>query len=91
MKIIAACGNGMGTSMIIKLKVEKIVKEMGIENVSVEALSAGQAKGMVVNSDIIICSTHLVDQFDSFQRAKIIGVKNLMDEKEIEKALKQVI
>ncbi|NQZ65904.1 MAG: PTS sugar transporter subunit IIB [Mycoplasmatales bacterium] len=91
MKIVAACGNGMGTSMIIKLKVEKIVKNLGLENVSVEALSAGQAKGRVVNSDIIICSTHLVDQFDSSQRAKIVGVRNLMDDKEIESALKEVI
>lgn len=30
LKVIAACGNGMGTSMIIKLKVQKILKELNI-------------------------------------------------------------
>ena len=91
MTIIAACGNGMGTSMIIKLKVEKIVKELGISNCKVEALSAGQAKGRVVNSDIIICSTHLIDQFNADQKAKIVGVVNLMDENEIRGVLIEVL
>ncbi len=91
MTIIAACGNGMGTSMIIKLKVEKIIRSLGIENATVEALSAGQAKGRVVNSDIIICSTHLVDQFNTQAKAKIVGVRNLMDDEEIRAALNEVI
>lgn len=90
LKIIAACGNGMGTSMIIKLKVEKICKSLNVES-SVEALSMGQAKGLVNSADIIICSTHLIDNFDASKKAKIVGVKNLMDEKEIEAALSKVI
>lgn len=90
LKIIAACGNGMGTSMIIKLKVEKICKALNIQ-ANVEALSMGQAKGLVNSVDIIICSTHLTDSFDSNKKAKIVGVKNLMDEKEIEASLGKVI
>lgn len=90
LKIIAACGNGMGTSMIIKLKVEKITKLLGID-ATVEALSMGQSKGMTNSTDIIICSTHLANEFNHNQRAKILGVRNLMDEKEIEAALKIVI
>ncbi|MDK2819767.1 MAG: PTS sugar transporter subunit IIB [Mycoplasmataceae bacterium] len=90
LKIVAACGNGMGTSMIIKLKVEKICKELGIE-ASVEALSLGQAKGLSATADIIICSKHLASEFNSNQKAKIVGVINLMDEKEIKTALETVI
>lgn len=51
----------------------------------------GQAKGLVNSADIIICSTHLIDNFDASKKAKIVGVKNLMDEKEIEAALSKVI
>lgn len=86
LKIIAACGNGMGTSMIIKLKVEKICKELGIE-ASVEALSMGQSKSLTNSVDIIISSVHLSDEFNHNQKAKIVGVKNLMDENEIKTAL----
>ncbi|WGI36404.1 PTS sugar transporter subunit IIB [Mesomycoplasma lagogenitalium] len=87
LKIIAACGNGMGTSMIIKLKVQKICKELGID-ATVEALSMGQSKGMTNSVDIIISSKHLSSEFNHNQQAKIVGVVNLMDEKEIKDALK---
>ncbi|MDE5553209.1 MAG: PTS sugar transporter subunit IIB [Malacoplasma sp.] len=90
LKIVAACGNGMGTSMIIKLKVEKICKSLNVQ-ASVEALSIGQAKGLVNSADIIICSKHLSDNFDSTKKAKIVGIQNLMDEKEIEAGLGKVL
>ncbi|MCF0218132.1 MAG: PTS sugar transporter subunit IIB [Malacoplasma sp.] len=90
LKIVAACGNGMGTSMIIKLKVEKICKALNLD-ASVEAMSMGMAKGLVNSVDIIICSTHLMDNFDPNKKAKIVGVKNLMDEKEIEAGLSKVV
>ncbi|MBG0731081.1 PTS sugar transporter subunit IIB [Mycoplasma sp. 'Moose RK'] len=90
LKIVAACGNGMGTSMIIKLKVQKIVKELGID-ATVEALSMGQSKGLTNSVDIIIASKHLVSEFNANQRAKIVGVTNLMDENEIRSALNPVL
>ena len=90
MKIIAACGNGMGTSMIIKQKVEAISNKLNL-GASVEAMSVGQAKSMIGNADIIITSTHLANQFSTSEKAKIIGVKNLMDEKEIKAALTKAI
>ncbi|CAC13768.1 PENTITOL PHOSPHOTRANSFERASE ENZYME II, B COMPONENT [Mycoplasmopsis pulmonis] len=90
LKIIAACGNGMGTSMIIKLKVEKIAKKLGL-NAKVEALSMGQAKGMTSQADIIISSIHLMNEFATNQKAKIVGVVNLMSEDEIENALRKAL
>lgn len=87
-KIVAACCAGMGTSMIIKIKVEKICKLLN-KDASVEAMSMGQAKGLVNSADIIICSTHLTDSFDATKKAKIVGVKNLMDENEIKAALEK--
>lgn len=90
LKVIAACGNGMGTSMIIKLKVQKILKELNIP-ADVDALSMGQSKGMTNSVDIIISSKHLTSEFVQNQKAKIIGVTNLMDENEIRQALKQAL
>ena len=31
LKVIAACGNGMGSSQIIKMKIEKIFKKLNIK------------------------------------------------------------
>lgn len=90
LKIIAACGNGMGTSMIIKLKLEKIIRDLALD-AEVEALSMGQSKALTNSVDFIICSVHLVSEFNPHQRAKIIGVKNLMDENEIRSAFQKAL
>lgn len=90
LKIVAACGNGMGTSMIIKLKVEKLIKEFNID-ASVEALSMGQSTSLTNSVDIIIASNHLTSEFSKNQKAKIVGVTNLMDENEIRNALAPVL
>ncbi|WP_033161451.1 PTS sugar transporter subunit IIB [[Mycoplasma] collis] len=90
LKIIAACGNGMGTSMLIKLKVQKIAKELGLD-ASVDALSMGQSKGMTNSVDFIITSIHLAPEFRTDQKAKIVGVKNLMNETEIKEAFKKAL
>ncbi|UUD36567.1 PTS sugar transporter subunit IIB [Mycoplasmopsis citelli] len=90
LKIVAACGNGMGTSMLIKLSVQNIMKELGVD-AQVDALSMGQSVGLTNSVDIIISSKHLSDQFDHNQRAKIVGVTNLMDKNEIKEALKKAL
>lgn len=88
-KIIAVCGNGMGTSMIIKIKLENIVKKLNI-SAQIDAVSVGQASSIVNEADIIVCSSHLEDSIPQ-GKAKVTTVKNLMDEQEIEQALKKVL
>ena len=87
LKVVAACGAGMGTSMIIKLKLEKIFKDLNVD-AKVDAMSVGQAKGTIGSCDLIICSLHLKDQFNANEKTKVVGVKNLMDEKELTEAIK---
>ena len=89
LKIVAVCGNGMGTSMIIKIKVQNILKKLNISG-TISAVSVGEASGVVSTADIIVCSNHLVDNIPK-GKAKIVSVKNLMDETEIENALKKVL
>lgn len=90
LKIIAACGAGMGTSMVIRLKLVKILKKLGVE-AEVESMSMGQARSMGGMCDIIFTSLHLVSEFTQVKQTKVVGVKNLMDEVEIEASLKQAI
>lgn len=43
LKVLAVCGNGMGTSMIMKMKVSNVLKRLGIE-ANVDSCSVGEAK-----------------------------------------------
>ena len=57
MKIIAiaACGNGMGSSQMIKMKINKVFKRLGID-AEIGHMSVGEAKGVANNYDMIFVS-----------------------------------
>lgn len=83
LKVIAACGNGMGTSQIIKMKIGNVFKKLGIP-VEVGHMSVGEAIGQAGGYDVVFCSESLVGSFKAGGRTKIVGLKNLLSESEIE-------
>ncbi|AYE33922.1 PTS sugar transporter subunit IIB [Clostridium septicum] len=90
LKVIAACGNGMGSSQIIKMKIEKIFRKLGVQ-VSIHHSSVGEAKTQASNYDVVFCSEALKGNFANAEKngTKIIGLKNLLSEQEIEEKIKE--
>ena len=88
LKVIAACGNGMGSSQMIKMKITKVFKKLGVE-VSVEHNSVGAAQNMASNYDAVFVSQNFVSNFANAaaKGTKIIGLKNLLSEAEIEEKI----
>ena len=43
-KVLTACGNGMGSSMVIKMKVENALRKLGQTDFTVNSCSVGEAK-----------------------------------------------
>lgn len=82
-KLLAVCGNGMGTSMLMKIKAKGILDKNNIQN-SCENCSIGQAKSAISQYDIVISSTHLASQLTPNSKTKIIALKNILDVKEME-------
>ena len=92
-KVIAACGSGMGSSQIIKMKIEKVFKKLGMP-VEIHHSSISEAKQLASQYQVIFCSDALKGNFDG-AKAKgviIIGLRNLLDEKEMEaKVVEQIV
>lgn len=90
LKVIAACGNGMGSSQMIKMKITKVFKKLGVD-VSVDHNSVGAAQSMASNYDAVFVSQNFVGNFKSAadKGTKIIGLKNLLSEQEIEEKIKE--
>ncbi len=82
LKVLAACGNGMGSSLIIKMKIEKVLKEMGLE-CDVHHASVGQAKSDARNYDLVLVSHMFTKEFANSGKAKIVGLVNLLSDEEI--------
>jgi len=85
LKVIAACGSGMGSSQIIKMKLEKVFKKLGID-ADIYHTNVGDAKSQANNYDVVFCSESLVGTFTG-TKAKVIGLKNLLAEKEMEEKI----
>ena len=88
LKVIAACGNGMGSSQMIKMKIQKVFKKLGVD-VQVDHTSVGAATSQAVNYDAVFVSNNFVDNFANAasKGVKVIGLQNLLSEQEIEEKI----
>ena len=71
MKVLAVCGSGMGTSMIMKLKVSQLLQKLGIQ-ADVNSCSLGEAKSGLSNYDLVLASTHIVPELKAGPNTKIM-------------------
>ena len=56
-RILAVCGNGQGSSMIMKMKVDQFLTQSNIDH-TVNSCAVGEYKSELSGADIIIASTH---------------------------------
>lgn len=89
-KVLAACGNGMGSSMIIKMKIEKVLKDMGVDH-NIHHSSVGEAKSQVNDFDLILVAKPFVNEFNSNGKAKVVGLVNLLSEAEIREKVTEAL
>ena len=89
LKLLVCCGNGAGTSMMIKLNVEKVIKKMGIDVQSIYHCAISEGKSLASQYDVVLCSKNFVPMFKQAEEkgTKIVGLKNVMSAKEIEDGL----
>lgn len=89
LKLLVCCGNGAGTSMMIKLNVEKVIKKMGIDVQSIYHCAISEGKSLASQYDVVLCSKNFVPMFKQVEEkgTKIVGLKNVMSAKEIEEGL----
>ena len=59
MKIIAVCGMGIGTSVLLKINAEKVLKMLGVE-ATVEAADMSTARKASFDAQIILTTPELV-------------------------------
>lgn len=90
-KVLAACGAGIGSSMIIKNKIQNVFNSLGIE-AEITHASIGSAKSELERYDIIFTLAALAENISvSNSKTMVVGLKNVMSEKEIEAAVKKML
>ncbi len=83
MKIVAVCGLGMGSSMMLKMSIEDALNKANIK-ADLESADLGSAKSM--NADIYVLSADLSKNVEEFS-GEVIIIKNLSDSEEVKDKL----
>lgn len=88
MNILAVCGFGVGSSMVLKMTIEKVLRKNNLKgNVENTDLSTAISS----NADLILTSYELADDLRSKTDIPIYPIKRYMDENEIENAINEYI
>ena len=81
LKIVAVCGFGVGSSMLLKMKVDEMLKKNGI-NASAETADVGSATS--VPCDIIFTSKELAPKISEKVKVPVVAIGNFLNVAEIE-------
>lgn len=88
LKVLVACGCGMGSSQLIKNNCAKVLKSMEVEFL-IEHTSIEEAKSMVQNYDVIVIGKNFEKHFKNKANLKVIGLQNLLNKQELKDKLQE--
>lgn len=77
-RILAVCGNGQGSSMMMKMKIGKYLEKKGIPHV-MDSCAVSDYKGKLANTDIIVSSKHLSGEMEPGEGKYVLGVQNMLN------------
>lgn len=83
-KILTVCGVGQGTSLILKMTVEDVLTDLGV-NADVENTDVSTAQS--VPADLIVLSADLANTLGDSTDAEVVIVNNYFDKEEVKTAL----
>ena len=81
MKILAVCGMGLGSGLILRMQAEKALKELGIQ-ADVEVADIGTARALAPTADLILTSEELALQLVGV-KPRIVTIQNFIDLREM--------
>ncbi|MCG9789735.1 PTS ascorbate-specific subunit IIBC [Vibrio barjaei] len=76
--ILAVCGNGQGSSMMMKMKIGKYLEKKGIPHV-MDSCAVSDYKSKLASTDIIVSSKHLSAEMDPGDGKFVLGVQNMLN------------
>ena len=88
-KILACGANGSGTTMMMRLTLDKVIASCGFKVEEVHHDSIMEGRKTADRFDIVLCPLSYTDMFAeaAAKGTKVIGLNNVMAQKEMTEAL----
>ena len=80
LRIQAICGFGVGSSTLLKIKIEGICRELGVD---ADVFNGDLPTGPSVPCDAIFCSTDIAENLESKVKVPVIPIKNFVNKQEL--------
>jgi PTS system ascorbate-specific IIB component len=81
MRILAVCGMGLGSGLVLRMQAEKALRELGVQ-ADVEVADIGTARALAPMADLIITSNDLAGQLGPV-KARIVTIDDFIDLREM--------
>ncbi|NDJ56324.1 PTS ascorbate-specific subunit IIBC [Enterobacteriaceae bacterium 4M9] len=77
-RILAVCGNGQGSSMMMKMKIGKFLEQRGVLHI-MDSCAVADYKTKLQTTDIIVSSRHLAGEMNPGEGKFVLGVQNMLN------------
>ena len=89
MKILAVCGMGLGSGLLLRMQAEKALAQIGVK-ADVEVSDIGSARAMASTADLILTSSELAQQLGNV-KPRVVIISNFIDLKEMVAKLQEAL
>ncbi len=88
LSIQAVCGFGVGSSTLLRIKIQSILKEMGIQaNVFTGDITSASS----VDCDVIFTSNELAENLKGKTKTPVVVINNFVNKNEIKEKLEEFL
>lgn len=88
MKIVAVCGFGVGSSLLLKISIDKAFRALGMDE---EAINTDLTTAKSIPCDAIFTSVDLEDELRTMVKVPVYAIKRYMNVSEVKAALEDFI
>ncbi len=88
MKFLAVCGFGVGSSMILKMTIQKALRELDVD---ADVVHTTISEAASEQADAIFTSKEFVDDLEKRTKAKLYPVKTYSNLEEVKKQVQQAL
>lgn len=80
LKIVCVCGFGVGSSLILKMKVDEVLQEF---NIVADCVAQDVTSATSMLADVVFASKDIVSQLEGRLNCPLIVINNFLDKEEI--------
>ena len=91
MSFLVCCANGAGSSLMMKMTMQKTLDKVGIKPGKVHHCALSEGKTAAAQYDVVFCAQNFTNMFKDAEKkgTNMIGLRNIMSQQEMEDKMRE--